>query len=264
MYFRRRNFLRRPRRKIIRRKRGGFRKKTGLKRLIKKIVNRKIETKEYVYALTGNLYEQTNYIGFQGQTFSLMPSIGQGTGNGQRIGDRINPVSCIANCYISRSQMWAQSHYVRVLVFSVKDYNADIMGSTLPSIEAQNFFRAGTGTGAFAGLLQWEGLLPVNKDRINIYYDKVKYIGNNQSAVNNTTDYKTATVHNNPFSHFRVNLTKHMKKLLYDENGTNPNLPTNHNLWIGFAVCSADGALGSGTTQVMNFASQIHLKYKDA
>lgn len=189
MYGRKR-FSRYPRRKIMRRRRMVRRKKaTGIRRIVKRMINRKIETKEISYPMVGGaqLFEQTTYTGAIAQTFSLMPSISQGTGNGSRIGDKISVVSARYKGYVALAQPGANGHHVRVVVFSVKDYNADVMGGNLPAIEMQNFFRSGTQTIGPSGYMGVEGMAPINTNRINVYYDKSHFLGTNVVPVNSTS-----------------------------------------------------------------------------
>lgn len=243
-----------------------FLRKKYLRSMVKKIVNRKIETKDYCNPIASNasIYEQTNYVGMQNQTFNCINPITVGAGNGQRIGDVISPVRWYLKGCLTRTQPGASGQFARIIVFSVKDYNADIMGSTLPAIEAQNFFRVGTTTAGCNGYYVVDNMAPINTNRITVHYDKQHFIGTNVTPVNQTSGEYNGGPSSRPFCKFTVNLTKHAKKLRYDENSVNTNYPINHNLFCAILLNTADATVGGGTTEWLKANIWSNMYFKDA
>lgn len=266
-YFRKRTNYRRKRSAFGRRKVAAKRRLSKpVKRAINRLISRKIETKEYSYNMGGNsnFYEQTTVVQAIGQTFSLIPAIPVGAGTGYRVGDKITIASARYRGYLALTQPGSNGHQVRIVIYSLKDYQADITSASLPTIEMQNFFRAGTTTQAPAGYFSVEGMAPINKNRINVYYDKVHSLGTNVVPVNSTSGHAAGGNSSRPFIKFWFNATKHLKQWKYDENAVNPNLPTNHNLWVSIFCCDSSNSLGSGTTPIGLFNLWTDLKYKDA
>lgn len=238
----------------------------SVKRYVRRAIARRIENKEITWTPTGirsTIVAQASAANLITNTFCLMPSISQGTGNGYRISDTINVKKIGVQLYLTNYELGLTGQVVRVVVFSVKDYNQDIMGTTLPSIEAGNFFRSGTTTASANGTLVNDHMLPINTNRITIHAQKKFVIGeavlpqiltpNAQNALGTSPQY-----HKCYFS-----LGKKMKILKYDENGTNPNYPTNHNLFMAVLTNYADCTAGAGQS-VLYGAVQVDFAYEDA
>lgn len=262
MYARRsRRFSRRPRRNVRRYgRRMGGRKKTGIRKMVRRMISRSQETKEYILSFNSGILSQTSAAQTVSNTQYLMPSFTQGTGNGQRIGDKVSVCNWIVKgCVgIANAATLTTAYNARVVIYSVKDYNQEATGTNLPTIEASNFFRSTNTTQSANGYFSTEGLLPINRQRINVYYDKSFICG---------TDYGTKTVNSNstlPSQHkFYCNLRKHFKTLKFDENGTYPNFPLNADLWITVFWNSIDNQVGAGTnTGTIALISDV--KFKDA
>lgn len=261
MYVRRfRKFSRRPRKFSRRPRRIGGRKKTGLRKMVKRILSRSLESKEYILSFNSGILSQTSASNFVSNTQYMMPALVSGTNNAQRIGDAVTVSSMILKGQVGMANATAltTAYNARVLVYSLKDYNQDTAGVNLPILEASNFLRSGGASTTVSGYNHNDIMLPVNKNRINVYYDKTFLCG---------TGYGTATTNSNatvPSQHkFYVNLSKHFKKFKYDENGTYPNFPLNADLWVTVLWNSVDDTVGAGTAtglvQLVN-----HVKYKDA
>lgn len=237
-----------------------------IRKYVKAAIGRRIETKDYCTAIAADaaIYEQTNYLGMIAQTFTCIPNISIGSQDGQRVGNQISPVRWVVRGRITPSQVNNTGHFCRIIVYSVKDYNADIMGAALPSIEAQNFFKAGLITTGPNGYMNNDTMLNINKSRITVYYDKCHVIGTNVTPVNNTSGQATGGPTAKPWTQFWVNLSKHCKKLKYDENAVNPNLPINHNCFVTVLYNTIDNTVGSGTTQWAKMTCYSDIHYKDA
>lgn len=262
MYVRRtRRFSRKPRptgRRYGRRM--GGRKKTGIRKMVRSMISRSQETKQLVSNFNSGILSQTTAGNVVSNTQYMLPAFVQGTGMGQRIGDKVSISNFAVKGMIgiANAATSTTAWHARVVIFSVKDYNQESAGTNLPTIEASNFFRTGGTTTSANGYVFNEGLLPINKQRINVYYDKSFICG---------TDYGTKTVNSNstiPSQHkFYCNLRKHFKTLKFDENGTYPTLALNADCWITVFWNPIDSQVGSGTaTGTLNFMTDI--RYKDA
>lgn len=263
MAYRRRFYKRRPRRYLRRRTYRKYGRKGGLRRMVKRIVDRKLETKQY----SSVVMNQTNTLqqsagGIATNTAYIIPSISQGAADGQRIGDRIDVKSLRFKMHIHSTVTTFIGVVCRVIIFSLKDYQQDTAIS-LPSIEYSNFFRSGTGTATANGYLGNDVLLPINKNRIIVHHERIVSLGAPIYGATLVTQAPTSSPSLPGHKFLSFNMNKALKMWKYDENGVNPNLPLNHNLWCCVLVNNADNTLGGGASQLtVNGVIDIH--YKDA
>lgn len=208
---------------------------------------------------------QTSTVQFQGNTSGILPPIVVGASDGQRVSDKLSIKSHKFKLHICNYPDLAQSkaRCVRIIIFSLKDQQMSATGQNLPSVDAGNFFRnLGSSTGV-TGYFYNDSMYPVNTNRIIVHYDRRVYLGANcmptVGSINECNAYPTAGTAKD----FTFDLTKKCKIWKYDENGVNPNLPINHNLFCAVLVNYADGQLGSGAQNVQCYGYS-HIKYKDA
>lgn len=264
--FRRKYSRRYPlrRRKYARRSRYA-KKKLGLRAMVKKIMNRKLETKLTTYTVgNAGIYDQNSSALLQSNTFQLLPVVAQGAQDGARIGDRISVTSLKVKALLNlaTTSMSQRSLYVRVVIFSTKDYNADVTGGTCPSIELSNFFRNQTTTSSVTGYMYNDQLLPINTNRLTVHFDRRYILGSNITGTTSANNYPNASPVHEGFKHIEFNI-KNIKRLVYDENGTNPNLPTNHDLWMAVIPNNVDSVVNTGTTNPVFLSFCSILSYKD-
>lgn len=261
-----RKFYRRRPRKYLRKRRMARKstKKGTLRNFVKRIVDRKIETKQYSSVIMNQgCILQTNGAGIGSNTTGIIPTIAQGSTLGGRIGDRIDLKRCWFKLFLTNYAVTLVGFQARVIIYSVKDYMQSSAGSTLPSVEYGNFFRNGASSGTASGYIYNDQLLPLNKERLIVHHDRIVTFGQNISPVAITTQAPTASPALPGSRMLSFNLLKGNKCWRYDENGVNPNLPLNQNLFCTVLVNSTDGTQGTGATQVYAYGV-IDVHYKDA
>lgn len=263
MVYRRKFYRRRPR-KYVRRTKRTYRKKTNLRKFIRRVVDRRIETKQYAsVVMNQQCLLQTNGPGIASNTSVIIPSISQSTALGGRIGDRIDLKSLRFKLWLANYAETLVGVTCRVIIFSLKDYQQSSAGSSLPSVEYGNFFRNGASSGTASGYIYNDTMLPLNKERLIVHHERIVILGQNINPGSIVTQAPTASPSIPGAKMLSFNLLKGNKVWRYDENGVQPNLPLNQNLWCAVLVNSSDGSVGTGASQVSAYGV-IDIHYKDA
>lgn len=250
------------------------RKKSGvskISRTIKKVVSRMSETKIQDLSSGVNLasYNGTNWD--TTNTIPLMPypsflSIVQGTGQGDRIGDRVTISSLVMR-----------------MIFTPKVYNATTNPAPVPQMIklflvngklnslynirptqalTVQFFQDGNSSTAPTGDL-FDMITEPNTDLWNVYATKTIKLGN--SAYTGTGSSAVAQYQQNndyKLNHLiKWNITKYIPKVLH-WNDTGGSM-TSRGLFLMILIANADGTTSAvGTTPcVMDY--QLTVKYKD-
>lgn len=248
MAYRRPTYKRRaPKRRYGKRK---ITKKT-VKAVVKRVLAREAEVKtvqEYNYGV--NLYSP-NYPTYDATNiFPLGPRqttlpLAQGTGQGNRIGNRVHTRklivagSLIPNAYNATTNPLPQPMDVSIWIF----YDKSTPSANPTPAANGDFYQNGSGSATFGGDTL-DMISPVNTDRYRILAKKNFKLGwsnyegtgaqpTNQNFTNN--DYKMTC-------NFRFDLTKHYPKVVrWNDNGTST--PTTRGLWMMITP-----AWGQGTT----------------
>jgi len=235
-FFRRRIIRRRaPLRKAVRRapvRRAPIRR-PALKRAVKAIIHRAAETKTIQRYNLGQNILPANAAGFVNNIIELGPGstmlISQGTGQGQRVGNRVETVShtfrgtiCPLPWNTTTNPNPVPTH-VKMWIFYDKS-----APTSVPNPVSNPFFQDGSGVVGFANDLcdHWR---PINTDRYRILASRMfkvgfaEYLGtatsgpnqaNNQAFTNN--DYKLTCP-------FNINLTKvQIKQIRFNDTNNEP------------------------------------------
>jgi len=240
-----------------------------LKIAIERVITRNEEKK------TNNFYSNGNSIqGVAGGGWSTSPipicpnstgfQIPQGTGQGQRIGNQIKVKKMIlkvilqANPYNLTTNPTPQPFQCRMILMK------DKLGptSTPTNLTTELFNSSSTSIGPTNDLVDM--LLPINKDRYQIYFDEVIkvgpqfYTGSGQNA-----NYGSGS--NNDFllnPLIEVDCTKFIpSKVQFDDTSSNP---TSHGLWLLFIPANSDGTAILSTTVVGGYTYSTELDFTDA
>jgi len=218
---------------------GKLSKKKPFKKITKEDINRAISRRlenKVTCDFASNQTINPAAVGSPPTTRYLLPILGQGLGQGNRIGNQIHVRSgklCLfINCNRHSGNMINSPLMVRVWVLSYKLVNSN----TVPAFTS--FFQTGSGTAGFQENML-DMLLPVNKDSFTVYFDQTYKIGLGSVLASNIDT--TNNLDNSSFNHrIDVDWGSHFKQVL-DYNDSD-NVPTNRNLFVVFQAIRADGA----------------------
>jgi len=148
---------------------------------------------------------------------TVFNTIQQGTGQGDRIGNRITPTRFVFsgfmnfNADIGGAGDNSQPQYVKMFIFRMKN----TVSATAPDMT--KFFQYGSTSQAPTGYIQ-DIKNRVNLDDIVLYTTRLFKLS--PSAIPNTTGVIGAAFTNNDYKltqAFKIDLTKHIKKAVYDD-----------------------------------------------
>jgi len=247
--------------KMTRRRRKTYRAKSrrggrpqvsqSVKKYVKNTIHRSIENKQFVS------YAQTSLNG--NQAITLMPTLVQGVGSSQRIGNKVKIVKGNMRLalnllpYNVNTNPHACPAWVKIWICSQKTTNSNSFTAT------SNFFQINNAAIGFQGQAL-DMVFPVNDDIITIHTKRQfklgcggtsnTFPGSNVSAFDNSSYCK----------YLDIPLGKYYKQLRFDD--TASNLPINTNLWFVIQVVPANGQALSGQMANINYA--LELLYEDA
>jgi len=235
-------------------RRAKFTASSRIKRVVKSIVMRNIETKHNDYTST-SIPVYNNITGLD--IFPCIPDMTQGTGQSNRTGNRINPRRLkikIALTALNASSIYAGASptYFDIYIFKSKFVNYE--GGAPASVDMSLFLQNDNSASAYTGAIT-SGLRPINSDMFTLVKRKRLVLSNLSSTVANAP-YQTY----NPNRTITFDVSKALKKtLIYDDNST---LITNDNLYIAIGATQTDGtSLGGNAVGSYQFLS--FLEYKD-
>lgn len=237
-------------------------KKQSFAKKVLKVIRRQAENKVWIaYQANNNITTASS------STFtnvSLMPTMSQGTGHSNRIGDDVQVVKARINGFVNLLPYNSVSNptvgplYVRMWVLSVKNMQNSQTLST--STISSNFFETNGGSAGPQGNIL-DMCLSVNKQNFVIH--KVKTVRLESGATQGSTYYNSAGGScggNGRFSApFSFDVTKHLGKLKFDD--TSPVSPTNKNLFLAFQAVYCDGT--SLALTAAEFSYNYRVEFED-
>lgn len=251
-------------RKPLRKRKARKAPKKALTKLIQKIIHKDVETKQA--SVNWDLTAYNSGINVGGDTTKLIPSIAQGTDNGQRVGDNIRGMSLTvrghlllalpatnvsSNCRIG----------VRLMVVQPKRYNNEGDCVTYYNNWMPYLLDNGTNSQGFTGLIQ-DLYLPINRDAITVYYDKVHYLSSPFIQTVGTPGYGIISEEiRNTVKFFNLKVAMKNKLLKYQD-GTNT--PLNFAPMIILGYSHLDGSAPDVVTAQVSMAFNSVFKYEDA
>lgn len=270
MAFKRKVYKRRaPKRRVYKRK--SYAKKTSIKRVVKAVIHRAAETKTTQRFNLGMQVYPANSTSFLGSIIELGPGstmlIPQGSGQGNRVGNRIETVSHVfkgtltPNPYNATTNPNPRPTQLKMWVFYDKTDP-----TAVPNPIGNPFFQDGNGVTGFANDLvdHWR---PVNTDRYRVLATRTFKLGYSQYAGTAATvanQGANQAYSNNDFKMncgFSINLTKHQIKHIRF-NDTN-NEPMTRRMFVMFQPVEASGTQMDATHIPCGVQFMEDYRYKD-
>jgi len=229
---------------------------------VQKIIHANVETKQAFLGITDNFNSGINS---SGDAKKIVPSIGQGTGDYQRIGDQLKSKSLtvrgaiVYNPSVGSYGTFSNSRLgVRMMIVQPRQYSnlADVQASAATWMAF--LLKKGGTTTAFTGTLSdlWA---PINSDAIIKYYDKMFYLDNPyQVTAVGSQDMKGST------KMFNIRLKTKNKILKYDSSIDGGLNATNYSpvLIIGYA--HMDNSSPDVATTAIQLCYDTSFDYEDA
>jgi len=247
-------------------KRRVYRKRTTAKKSVKKVVkkaNKQVFAKK-VKQVINRMAEEKQAANFGGgqqiQVFdasssppqssiiditSCLYSIGQGAGQGERIGNRISLCKFNFKGYITFNPSGSTVPlYVKMIVFKQKlDGNSPDMSRMLHNgntdIAPTNTLR--------------DILIPLNNDYYTIFATRTFKLSNTNITNNGNNDFSLTKF-------FNINMLKHCKNVVYSDSLTDP---TNKKFYVGFLAGFNDGTVVPVSTNIALLNFETIVKYRD-
>lgn len=249
-----------------------------------------IETKMVRTVVTMNVHSVSdpNFINFGVQPMSPYPptaslfglNISQGTGQGNRIGNRVKLVSAtIKYCYRPNPyfagpggsvNVAPQPHLLRIYLFTLKDNQQLDTAAQANSVFRTDFFNDGNSsqgaTSTFDDIVR-----PFNTDVVTVHKVITRKIGNSASNVRADGTLNPATAQfqffqNNDFklyAHGTINVLKYQTTSPVWNDAAGSSAPSGRKLYAAFTVCTLYGTIDS-TLQQGNITYCLTYRYKDA
>lgn len=247
-------------------KRPRYYKKKGVKKsrtsyiakIAKSVMNRRVETKMNQYTSGQvNIYQTITNTEVQ----TLYPAITQGTGQADRIGNKIAPTRLVLRMNIFCNNMngvlaGASSSYFDIYIFKYKPSNTYYAKPT--ATDMAKFLQDDNTTNSYNGEIL-DGIRPINSDIFQLCYKKRIMLNNiyNTSVVNMTGYYQNAS----PQRTITIDLTKHMKKhWIFDDANADC---TNDNLYIAIGSTQTNGD-SLGATVIGTYRYITDFRFKDS
>lgn len=236
---------------------GAFRKK------VLSVIRAQAETKQAFHALSSISYNSG--INAIGDVTRIVPSIGQGTGDFQRIGDQLHGLSLtikgavVYNPSVGQYGTYANSRLgVRMMIVQPRQYsNLDEVQSNAAAWLTFLLKKGGTTT-AFTGVLSdlWA---PINSDGIIKYYDKVVYLDApyQQTAVGSVTMGNSTRI-------FKHTMKLRNKVLKYDSFISGGLNATNYAPVFLIGYVHMDGSAPDVATTAIQLSYDTVFNYEDA
>jgi len=262
-------------RRVVKRKSYARKKAAPLRKMIKKEIARNIEDKTQSVLNLGLTLTSVNNLSFNTRNVvdvgvsAAAVSITQGTGQGNRVGNRIKikkhvfkgtlvPLGYTANNTVPRPMQ------VKMWIFYDKENPS---GTPNPYAD---FFQNGNSINPFQNDLtdQW---LPVNQDKYRVLTTRTFKLGHASYGQSNNLVYPTMAVspyggyNNNDFKYnanFSIDLTKYMVKNVAFRDGNVD--PTTRGLFALFSYACADGEQYAPSTEALMLQYMVDCKYEDA
>lgn len=224
----------------------------AVKSYVNKVVSRNIETKI-------NDVEQTGKIVYgvisNAEVYSLLPTLSMGTGEGNRIGNKVNCKSLTLrmSLYCYNQSTVTPPVYFDIYIFKSK--NKQVGAGQPTSADMAMFLEDGNSSKQYVGTAL-DGMRYLNNDMfILCKHKRIVMYNPYQAGI-------SATASINPHKYIRFNLTKHIKNS-WNFNDTT-NTIENDNLYIAVGCTLTSGATLPINSTFGDYSYLIQAKYKDA
>lgn len=269
-YNNRKKKVRRPARKVFR-KRVGYRKKTtapAIKSMIKREIARNIENKSLQYYNTGQNIYPSNHNSFLSSIFPISPyasylAIQQGTNSQSRIGNRIKIKKLTIKGTIHANQYNVTTNPtpcpMHVIFWILIDKTEPV---SIPA-PTTDFLQLGSTTTSLQNDLmdQWA---PVNTDKYRVFAKRLYKIGYSENVGTGGLPNQGYLANNDfKFSqNFSIDVTKYLvKNVKYNDNNATP---TTRGLFFMATAVQANGQNYSSVTEPAQMQYVMNFDYEDA
>lgn len=234
---------------------------TKLRTKVKQIVRTMQEAKQFTYDAVANTpittWSASGPCTYYDLNDMFSNSLSPGAQDGERIGDRVNTrqflLKGFLNCPTAASPATSYPTNVRLVVLKDKT-------SVRPSTNSfSDFYEAMTPAASTPTRDLGDIIRTINSERYTVLAQRLFKIGpatNGAAGMNANNDYKV-----NQF--FRIDLTKHVKQLVFDtvtDACTSP-----QSLYLLVIAVNADGvATAASTTMPVNYTLYVDYKYTDS
>lgn len=239
----------------------------AVRTMVKREIASNIENKQVRLNVTNRIGSwPPNYVNFANRniidTSVILRNIGQGSGQGQRIGNHIKLKNMSFQMTLFPAPSYTKPVMVKMWVVSdrwnpsqsgVQDIE-DSLNNSL-SQPGATFFENGNTTSGLLGNL-FDLSMPVNKDRFRLFKVKTFKLG-----VNNLTGF-----HNNDYKlnfRYRLNLTKYMNKIVKYQDGLTGTW-YNRKVFIIFSCVNPDDTSPGVATDTGSLSYTLEARYEDA
>lgn len=239
--------------KFSRKNRKSLRKtKKNIQQIVKQVVAKNIETKLNDVEQTGKaIYGVIS----NAEVYSLLPSIAHGTGEGNRIGNKIKctHLSLRLSLYCYNQSSTTPPAYFDIYIFKCK--NKQVGGGQPTSGDMSMFLEDGNSSKQYVGTAL-DGMRYLNEEMFTIIKKKRVVLYNPYSAALS----QTASI--NPHRYYKFNLTNAVKNtwMFNDSNNT----IENDNLYIAIGATLTSGATLPINTLFGDYSFIVQSKFKDA
>lgn len=259
----RRKFRRVPKKVAVARKAKSLSSSRAFRLAVNKVVQRDIETKQSFHSVTATNYNSG--INVIGDAPRVLPSVTQGTGDSNRIGDQLKSQSLtvkgaiVYNPSTGQYGTYANARLgVRMMIVQPRQYsNLDDVQSNAAAWMSL-LLKKGSSAVGFSGILSdlWA---PINSDYIIKYYDKVHYLDApyQATAVGSTLMGRSTKM-------FSIKLKTRNKILKYDSNVSSGAQPTNYAPVLLLGYVHMDGSSPDTLTTAIQLSYDSVLNYEDA
>lgn len=290
------NRRRRAGKRVIRGKRTALKGFTALQtRTLMRAIHRSDETKYFARDLLVNMqldpaiHSPATGGSTIGDIVPLVPNVGLGTGESQRVGRTIKPVKCRVDINIGfcqknvgdsvvDSQQWANQVYVVMYILSSKKYKNwnDFSASTQWQALLDNGDSTTSPFGKLNGTV-WQSdvrdlMKPVETTEFTLLRKKVVKLTKNVGPIDQGVP-GNSQVPNLPTTSYRGSFSYKLPELKYDDTSESAaGFPTNSNVMLAIGYCYADNLYtynisGGDIVQVSPIVSataRSHVWYKDS
>lgn len=227
-------------------------KTSAVYQAVKKVMGRQIETKmNDTEMVTGTIQ------GFIDNTkvFPLLPLLTQGTGEGNRIGNRVNccNLTMRLNIYVNNQSTVVPPIWIDFYIYKVKPL------VTLPPSAGimSQFLEDGNSSTQYVGTVL-DGLRKLNDEYFTSIIHKRFLLFNPL----NTSNYLSSSSQAGPCKTMVLNLTKYVKKVwMFNDLLTQV---TNDNLYMSIGATVCDGSVLALATAFGTISYVVEASYKDA
>lgn len=265
-----RRFARRPRRKIIRRRRV-FRKKPSkfLKRTIQKLISKNIEDKMAFHDTGDSLVYFNSGINNSGDMQRILPNIYKGTNEQERVGAQIRAKSLVIKGYLQLEPDTVVNNAdnkrvaVRLMVVSMKKFKnlTDVQNAA-----GADLIEKGGTSSNFSGYIShlWA---PINSEEYIKHFDKIFYLSQSYTAQqigSSTPTVQWAVDMSKGIRFFTIRIPLRGKKLIYSQSSGSDIQPVN----FAPVLCAGYAHLNAATPDVVNtkvgICYDVTFTYEDA